>query len=216
MREAEQSRQVIIEQLAPRLEADGYSVIFEPPRQMLPPFMEGYIPDAIAVGPQKKIAIEVIVEGEAAKNKERDLKRLFENAKDWELNVYYVRPSAAKDQLSPPSMAAVDASIRSVEKLAADGATAPAALMCWAIFEALARLLSPDKFARAQPAAKLVETLAGGGYVTPSEADFLRKMARLRNELVHGDLEKRVASVDVLEFIAALKELRALAVEVGH
>jgi uncharacterized protein YutE (UPF0331/DUF86 family) len=215
MREVEQSRQVIIEQLVPRLEADGYSVIFEPPRQLLPPFMGSYVPDAIAVRPEKKIAIEVIVEGEAAKSKERDLKRLFENAKDWELNVYFVRPSS-RDLVSPVSVAAIETSIRSVEKLASEGSATPALLMCWAIFEALARLLAPEKFRRPQTPGRLVETLANGGYVTPSEAEFLRQMARLRNQLVHGDLEKQVGEADVRKFLTVLSELRAQVVEGIH
>ena len=45
---AEDTRQ-IIEQLTPQLEADGYTVYLEPPRQLLPAFMRGYIPDAIAL-----------------------------------------------------------------------------------------------------------------------------------------------------------------------
>ena len=48
MNAVEETRQ-IIDQLTPQLEADGYPVYLEPPRQLLPAFMAGYIPDAIAL-----------------------------------------------------------------------------------------------------------------------------------------------------------------------
>jgi len=46
----ERSRQ-LIEQLIPRLEAEGYTVYLHPLPEFLPTFMKDYIPDAIALGP---------------------------------------------------------------------------------------------------------------------------------------------------------------------
>ncbi|MDJ0448314.1 hypothetical protein [Methylocystis sp. JR02] len=215
MREPEHSRRLIIDQLAPRLEAEGYSVVYEPPRQLLPPFMGSYVPDAIALGQDKKIAIEVIVEGQSSEAKERDLRRLFRDARDWELNVYFVRPGEA-EELSPVSLHAIEDAIESLESLAQAGALAAALIMGWGIFEALARYLAPDKYRKPQTPARLVESLANSGYVTPSEADFLREAGRLRNSLAHGDLERGVKEGDVRRLIAVLRELRTLAVDGVH
>ena len=44
----EEARQ-ILELLTPQLEAEGYTIYLEPPRQLLPGFMQGYTPDAIAL-----------------------------------------------------------------------------------------------------------------------------------------------------------------------
>lgn len=215
MREAEQSRRLIIDQLAPRLEAEGYSVVYEPPRRMLPPFMGSYVPDAIALGQDKKIAIEVIVEGEPGEAKERDLRQLFKDARDWELNVYFVRPGE-KDLFSPVSLRSIEEAIESSESLAQAGALAPALMMGWAVFEALARFFAPEKYRKPQTPARLVESLANSGYVTPSEADFLREAGRLRNSLAHGDLERGVKEDDVRRLIAVLRELCSLAADGGH
>ncbi len=46
-----------------KLQEEGYDIYRRPPPHMLPAFMAGYRPDAIAIGPHKKIAIDIIVEG---------------------------------------------------------------------------------------------------------------------------------------------------------
>ena len=101
----EDTRQ-IIEQLTPQLEADGYTVYLEPPRQLLPAFMRGYIPDAIALRAKgfeqfkKNLAIEVKVEGLSTKTRIEELERRFADAGDWELRVYYARPAGRTARLS--------------------------------------------------------------------------------------------------------------------
>lgn len=208
----EQSRQ-IIELLKPRLEADGYTVYLHPPRKLLPPFMGSYKPDAIALGPRKKIAIEVIVEGEPAKEKEQNLKQLFEKSGEWELSVYYARPSAPLNKVAAASRSAIEDSIRSVEQLVSEGRLAPALLTAWGTFEALGRVLLPEKLAFPQSPARLVEVLATSGHVTPSEADVLRTIANRRNEAAHGALEMEVSPAELRDCVAILGELRAQAFE---
>ena len=45
-----------------------------PAQSLLPPFMAGYRPNAIALSQKKKLAIEVLVDGPAGRTKERALK----------------------------------------------------------------------------------------------------------------------------------------------
>ncbi|QCI66735.1 hypothetical protein [Phreatobacter stygius] len=209
---AEQSRQVI-ERLIPQLEADGYTIYLEPSRQLLPPFMQGYIPDAIALGPKKNLAIEVIVEGpsdkrsSASTQKLSQLKRRFSEVEDWELRVFFVRPFQAQDAILPISKAAIETSLASVKKLVLDGQQAPALLIAWATLEALARSLMPETFARAQSPRRLVEVLAADGHVTPTEADLLRRLADRRNQIAHGSLELGADDVELAGFIDVLKVL---------
>ena len=205
----EESRQVL-EQLVPQLEAEGYTVFIEPSRQLLPPFMEGYIPDAIALKSNKNLAIEVIVEGPSAKLKADRLKGRFDNAKDWELRVYYVRPTGRKEALQAMTKEVVDTSVASVETLTSEGHISAALLIAWATFEALGRALIPEKFARPQSPARLIEVLATDGLITPSEADMLRKLANVRNQLIHGNLNPSVDRTELQKFIDVLKTLRAM------
>jgi len=69
------------------------------------------------------------------------------------------------------------------------------------------RALLPRKFTRPQTPGRLVEELASVGYVTPDEADLLRRLADLRNSLIHGNLLASPRSQDLAQFVAVLKSL---------
>ena len=210
---AEDTRQ-IIEQLTPQLEADGYTVYLEPPRQLLPAFMRGYIPDAIALRSKgfeqfrKNLAIEVKVEGPSAKTGVEELERRFADAGDWELRVYYARPAGRTGSIPPMPREAIDGALSSIEALVATGQLQAALLLCWATFEALGRALTPEKFERPQSPGRLVEALANDGLVTPSEADALRGLSKVRNQLIHGALDQQIRGQDLSEFVEILTTLR--------
>jgi uncharacterized protein YutE (UPF0331/DUF86 family) len=206
----EQSRQVL-RQLVPQLEAEGYTVYLEPSRQLLPSFMDGYIPDAIALKPNKNLAIEVIVEGPSSRVKEDRVKRRFDSAKDWELRVYYVRPTDRRDALQAMTKETIDSSIESVGSLISDGKMLAALLIAWATFEALGRTLSPEKFAQPQSPSRLVEVLATDGFITPSEADVLRVIADVRNRSIHGNLDQNIDLNQLSKFVEILKTLSEMA-----
>jgi hypothetical protein len=205
----EQERQVL-DQLIPQLEAEGYTVYLSPSRELLPAFMKGYSPDAIALRSDKNLVFEVIVEGSASPAKARQLKKRFEKAKNWELRILYARPAVPRTELPIMNTEAIDSSIASATKLASVGQTSAAVLIGWGTFEALGRALSPDQFAPPQTPARLIEVLAGKGIITPLESDFLRRLAKARNLLIHGGLDERVNPDDLRKFIGILKTLREM------
>ena len=82
-----------------------------------------------------------------------------------------------------------------------------ALLTGWAVFEAAARALLPSSLIRPQPPARLIETLASEGYVTPDEADMLRRISRTRNELAHGRLDLTPSRDDVAMLIAVTRSM---------
>ena len=97
-------------------------------------------------------------------------------------------------------------SIKSMEQaLAAGGASPEILLRGWATFEALARYLMPEEFSKPQTPGRLVEKLAFEGYVTPSEADLLRRLAAIRNSFIHGDLNQSVSNTELETFIGILR-----------
>jgi hypothetical protein len=205
----DEARQAL-EQLLPQLQAEGYTVYLEPSRQLLPPFMEGYTPDAIALRHDKNLAIEVIVEGHSSKVKEDQLRHRFESTKDWDLRFYYVRPASRREGLPAVENKTIDSSIASFESLISGGQLLAASLIGWATFEALGRALSPEKFTRPQSPARLIEALATDGFVTPSEADLLRKLANSRNRLIHGALNESIDPAELTKFVSILKALRQM------
>jgi hypothetical protein len=201
----------VLQRLVPQLQEEGYVVFIEPTRQLLPEFMEGYTPDAVALRDDKNLAIEVLVEGPSAKTKETQLKHRFESRKDWELRFYYVRPAGRRENLPAMATEAIDSSITSMVDLILSGKSSAAVLIGWATFEALGRVLSPEKFTRPQTPARLIEVLATDGIVTPSEADLLRKLANSRNRLIHGTLNEHIDSNELEKFVAILKAMSGVA-----
>lgn len=206
--EAQQA--AVLESIVPELEADGFEVITRPTRHRLPPFMQSYLPDAIALREDKNLAIEVLRKGTSSEKDLDKLRQLLAGHRDWELRVYWISPSTTPESIERPSTKEIEKAIEVIEGLAAENLLAPALLMAWATLEGLGRALLPDRFPRPQTPRRLVEVLAGEGYVTPSEADRLRQLAKTRNQLIHGGLRVRVGSEDIKSFAVILKTLLAL------
>jgi hypothetical protein len=194
----------VLENLRPRFEAEGYRVFLHPSSSLLPPFMAGYRPDAIAVSPKKKIAIEVVPPRDPEKlNRLQDLIRKRD---DWELRLVRVVNNlpAAIDAASRP---AIDRAIAMVSDLKNGGHPVPALIMGWAAVEAIGRALEPDRYGRPQTPGRLVEFFAHEGYLDPDESDFLQSLIPLQNTAVHGGLDAAVSEQALDQFIAILEKL---------
>jgi hypothetical protein len=203
----EASEAALLDSVLPDLEAEGFEVFANPSPPILPPFMRGHSPDAIALRKDKKLAIEVLREGVPSNRRLDKLRELFSQHKDWELRVYWVNPSSVRRAIEGASRNVIEQSIKAIEELTAGGRTGPALLMAWATFEAIGRAILPDRLQRPQPPGRLIEVLAAEGHVTPTEADHLRRMAESRNHLIHGGLETSVPEADLQRFIDVLKTL---------
>jgi uncharacterized protein YutE (UPF0331/DUF86 family) len=203
-----------LQTLVPGYEAEGFSVFLHPAREMLPPFMHGYQPDAIAVKDDKKIAIEIKRDSTRHAALMEQLQRIFSPHPEWELRVYYIpgRPEEAED-FQAPDIPEIDAALAEVDQLKQSGHLRAALMMAWAALEAAARALLPQNLARPQPANKLIEALASEGVVTPTEADSLRRAISLRNAATHGHFAVRITEKEVDQVVAAASLIRDLAKE---
>ena len=200
----------VIESLLPRYQAEGFDVYVNPSPSILPPFMQTYRPDAIALKKDKKIAIEVVGSTARSEQKIKTLQSLFADHDDWELRVFYASPISSDKLLEIVSVPAINESIQRVIELRKEGHSLPALVMAWATFEAVGRALLPDRFQRPQTPARLVEVLGSEGYITPEEADTLRAASAIRNAVVHGQLDSVVDQKMLESFVAILKTLSKL------
>jgi uncharacterized protein YutE (UPF0331/DUF86 family) len=211
----EEARKVI-EFVTPRLQAEGYSVYLQPSRGLLPAFMRGYEPDAIAIrvkdagGAKKNLAIEVKVEGYPTNANLEGLTKLFAGSPDWELRVYYARPAGELEDLPKMGRETIDTALDSVRSLIALEQPQAALMLGWASIEALGRSLAPERLGRAQGSLGLIEVLANEGLVTPTEADTLRGLASLRDRLIHGALDQHVSPEDLRNLVDILDVLSGL------
>src|SRR4051812_47189941 len=98
----------VIESLLPKYQAEGYDVYINPSPSILPPFMQTYRPDAIALKKDRKIAIEVIGTASSADQKITRLQSLFEGHHDWELRVFYAPPAPSTELLEIASIPAIN------------------------------------------------------------------------------------------------------------
>ncbi len=201
-----ESEHPLLDEALANLKAEGYDVYRRPPPSMLPPFMTGYRPDAIAVGREKKLAIDMIVEGVDVPGK-RTAKERFAGHDGWEHRVIYVRPDSAGRDVPEASQVAIERSLDTIDELAGHGLTSAALLIGWATLEALGRRLCPEQFRRPQTPGRLVEVLAAEGQLSPDEADRVRPLVETRNRLIHGDLDVEVTRDSVAQFAGILRTL---------
>jgi uncharacterized protein YutE (UPF0331/DUF86 family) len=202
----------ILETVLAGYEADGFDVFLHPSPSVLPAFLKTARPDAIAVRPGKKIAIEVKgSKVEASGHRSGLSTELFVGHPEWEFRVFYAPSRSPGGTVEKPTSTVIEQSISELRQLREAGYFAAALVMGWSVLEALARDLLPKQLERAQPPAKLVEILATEGLLTPSEADVIRKAATVRNTVAHGELGLAVEPTLLDTLIAALRTLSDLA-----
>ncbi len=205
-----------LQTLVPSYEAEGFSVFLHPPREMLPPFMRGYQPDAIAIRDDKKVAIEIKREANRhAAPGMAELQQLFARDSNWELRVYYIPGRPEEEDVQAPGLPELDAALAEIDQLKRAGHLRAALMMAWATLEAAGRALLPQNLVRPQNANKLIEVLASEGVVTPTEADSLRRAIRLRNAATHGQFAIPITEKEVDQVVAAASLIRGLATEPG-
>ncbi len=202
--------QAVLDTMVPDLEADGFRVVIHPKRDTLPAFLQGYQPDMVAYKDNKNLAIEITGRAPAAhtsKQKEHLLSQLFAGHPDWELRFVYAPPINSDANIPAVSKQTVSEHLDRLNgSLDVMGPTA-ALLTGWAVFEAASRALLPSSLTRPQSPARLIETLASEGYVTPDEADTLRRLSRTRNEVAHGRLDLTPSRDDVEMLIAVTRSI---------
>jgi len=205
-----QFEEAVVQSMVPQLEAEGFSVFVHPSRDMLPDFLSTYHPDAIAYKGDRKIAIEVMAQFQSDSPKVERLRKIFSDHPEWELRLVYAPPRNVEEVIPASSRELIEEHLQRIEgSFESMGATA-ALLIAWATFEAAARRLTPTNLARAQSPSRLIEVLASEGYITPDEADILRKLSRTRNEIAHGRLDLRSSREQVESLVAITRSVLKL------
>jgi hypothetical protein len=200
----------VLRNLQHSYEARGLKLHINPSRELVPSFLAGYTPDAIAVGSDGGgIIIEVKRHRTQAIDRQlAELAKKVADQKGWEFQAVYTNPTTERPgNIAKPTPEQIDARLREIQILADTGHYAPALMFGWAVLESLARLASSHESSRGYSPIQAVQALAEEGYIEDEEAQRLREMARLRSAVVHGDFSVDV-SADQVAFL--LKQLKAL------
>lgn len=183
----------MLERLRESYEQDGYEFFLQPSPNLLPRFLSGFRPDAIALKGDEKLIIEV-------KASERPqwsglIKRLSEAMKghpDWQLRLHTYQPATDDVQSIPiPDPALLRERVKELEALCDSGHARAALLLSWSILEAIVRgIMSARGLHQGGLLSRrgIVQFLEMDGLVTGDEIAALRRQAELGNRVAHGDL----------------------------
>jgi len=186
-------------------EKEGYRVLREPTRKDLPSFLGNFVPDALLVGEDENVVIEVIHKGnEQSNRKVREIEKLLEGKPEWRLEVLYV--GTPRSALTLSDSHTINEHTRSVASVLSVDPKA-ALLLLWGIIEACARRLDPDNTTRPQSPGRVVELLAGAGHISLDDARILRNSLQKRNRVIHGVLDTPVSYDEVKESLSVTKSL---------
>ena len=197
-------------------EARGLKFYINPAREIIPDFLGEFQPDAIAIGPEGGIVIEVKSRrSPASEHQLAAIAKRVADQKGWEFRAIYLSPPL--DEMAPiqkPTPEQLQATFKEIKALTKAGHHAAAFAQAWAALEALARLASPNSEARstaALPPIQAIQTLAQEGYLENQAADRLREMVKLRNAVVHGDFSINISPEEIK---ALLKQLKSTASDI--
>ena len=174
--------------LEPILREQGYEFHRNPDPKMLPKFLKGIEPDAIATGLKQSLLIEVFQrEGKQKKKKVRKLQNLLKGQDDWDLRVIYF--SSLKPKLYSLERTMIRDAAHKTQQIA-DINSGAALLFAWSTLEAAARERMGLIGEHPLTAASLVNALASEGVISQLEAKELFEIAKIRNEVAHGQLNR--------------------------
>ncbi|TXN43690.1 hypothetical protein [Methylobacterium sp. WL7] len=205
-----------IDGLLGRLQKDaekrGWKFYIQPSPQVIPEFLKGYRPDALGIGPDGGVVIEIKARRHDAQGESlAKIANLVEAQKGWEFRVFYVAPPVeVRTDLSAPTASELASGIAEARTLLESGHERAALVIAWSLLEAIARLVTPQgETTRARPLSPVqaVQTLAEMGYLKEVDARRLRELTSLRNAVVHGGLKTVVPANDVAQLICDLETI---------
>jgi uncharacterized protein YutE (UPF0331/DUF86 family) len=206
----------ILRNLQQMSESRGLKFYVNPPHEVVPAFLGDFRPDAIAVGPDGGIIIEVKHRRSPASEQQlAAIAKRVSDQKGWEFRAIYLSlPMDGTQPIAKPTPEQIQARLAEIEALTKTGHPAAALVTAWAVLESLARLATANSqvrtlkgFSPLQP----IQTLAEEGYIENDAADCLREMAKLRNAVVHGDFSVDVPAEQV---DGLLKQLQGIASDI--
>lgn len=203
----------VLERLRRQYESRGYKFLAEQNRSDIPKFLEGYIPDAIAIGTDEKVIIEVKSTEQSANQSAtvRFLASEVPKHKGWRFDLVVADTGTkAGDLSSEPDVQQLRAELKKITNLVESDDHKAALVLAWALLEAVTRRLilnrqfgEPKRYLPRT----IIETLVSEGFAEDEIGDKLLRLADTRNRLVHGFTRLNVDKKDVdflVQFIGTL------------
>jgi uncharacterized protein YutE (UPF0331/DUF86 family) len=199
----------ILRTLRNRYERRGYTFIAHPAGDLVPEFLRGYRPDALAISDRESVVIEV--KARRSPDSQKNLAQIAERVAgqpNWKFEIYYAgdfpRPVYEK-----PSEAEVSQLLEEIRRLQDAGFSRAALVMAWAALEAIARAFRSENETGSGPMipSEIVEWLSRAGYIDGPTGRLLRNMIKTRNAVVHGNQVADLRGHELQVLYSTLKSL---------
>ncbi|HZR89533.1 MAG TPA: hypothetical protein VFB02_22230 [Bradyrhizobium sp.] len=201
----------ILRALRSRYEKEGFTFWPHPSRDIVPPFLGDYRPDALALSKDKgSVVIEIKARRAGSGDRQlAQIARLVEQQPGWTFRVYYA-PNFSQPAYKAPSKAGVLGLVAEVKELQKAGFMRPAFLMAWSALEAFTRALHAREANSERPMmpSEMIGWLSQSGNIDAPTERMLRSMVRTRNALVHGDSSVEIEPYHMIAMISALDALK--------
>ena len=178
-----------IERIADRYRSEGFDVVVEPVGTDLPDGLRHVTPDVIARGPGGNVAVDVLTKGSRESGESvRRTAEAVEAEPDWRYELVVLPRRGIRRRL----MADADAVARlDAAKATAGRDPAAAALLTWTAAEwALRHLVEAGDGTKLSPH-RLVKEAYSADAVSEAQYRTLKRLAELRDAVVHGETERR-------------------------
>lgn len=189
------SERFALDEMEPRWVSQGYKLIRNPSDDQIPGFLGSFTPDAIAIGKQPGLIIEVVnPKARHARTKVSEVRRLIANNPDWRLEVVYSPTDATEIGEVPKSeiQQTLDEAALLIE-----AEPRAALLLAWAGLEAVGRMLNPKLANYSMSSGTLINLLVSQGNLNIDDQQELRDLASIRNKIAHGQLSLQPDPRDV-------------------
>lgn len=203
----------LLDRLRKQYEGRGYTFVANPRARDIPAFLEGYIPDAIAMSKNDKVIIEVKSTNKRAHENSmvRFLAAEVPKHAGWRFDLVIAeKDSGSLDADAEPDKRQLAEERTRVQNALQSGDFKTALVLGWALLEAVTRQLvlnqRKGESKRYLPRT-IVETLVSDGYASDEVGERLLKLAHLRNRLVHGFSRLDVEKSDIDFLLSVLNKL---------
>lgn len=198
----------VLERLRERYSEAGYTFVTSVDEMPLPASFGGYVPDAVASRGDQHIAIEVKIARRPSFQLMplTRLREVVEQSPGWKLSVAYVNADDLETNgIAPADRDSISRRLTEIEKLSKAGFLRPAFVMAWPLLEAIAHGLIERSDIRPLKPGTVVQSLTMEGYLSASDGARLRELIKLRNQIIHGNLDAEPTREDVDFMLAAIR-----------
>lgn len=205
---AEKKEADVLTALRSRYERAGYTFIIHPPVEMIPHFLRGYQPDALALSERGSVVIEVKA-GKSSTTESRLAQIAERVAKqpNWKFEVFYAG-NFSRQIYDKPTKNEISRLLDEYHGLTKNGFVRAAFVMGWGALEAFARALrSNEGGVGPMIPSEVIEWLAQSGYIDSPTSRLLRSMIKTRNSIVHGVQDIEIQPHELLVLNSTLETL---------